>query len=63
MENVAKVHFSTDGHGFYTKVVTDKDIFTVEITEEVTEDTEFDCLVELNDMKVLKYMKMIQSES
>ncbi|HDA2485240.1 hypothetical protein D1G14_14865, partial [Staphylococcus aureus] len=32
-------------------VVTDKDIFTVEITEEVTEDTEFDCLVELNDIE------------
>ncbi|HCY7033509.1 TPA: hypothetical protein O5M74_001594 [Staphylococcus aureus] len=47
----SEVHFSTDGHGFYTKVVTDKDIFTVEITEKVTEDTEFDCLVELNDIE------------
>ena len=34
----SEVHFSTDGHGFYTKVVTDKD-------------TEFDCLVELNDIE------------
>ncbi|KQB72192.1 hypothetical protein AL077_01735 [Staphylococcus aureus] len=49
-----RVIFSNDGHGFYTSLVTDKDIFTVEIEEEITEDTEFDQLVELNDIEGFK---------
>ncbi len=49
-EEYREAIFSADGRGFYFGLIKDKDIFTVEIEEEVTEDTEFDCLVELNDI-------------
>ncbi|HHX0170573.1 TPA: hypothetical protein ACU3NT_001449 [Staphylococcus aureus] len=42
-----RVQFSVDGHGFYANSVTDKDIFTVEIEEEITEETKFDKLFKM----------------
>ncbi len=33
----SKIYFSNDGHGFYTDGVTDKDTFTVEVEEEITD--------------------------
>ncbi|TEB40684.1 hypothetical protein D0809_29355, partial [Flavobacterium circumlabens] len=35
----SKIYFSNDGQGLYTDGVTDKDTFTVELEEEITEDT------------------------
>lgn len=35
----AEIYFTNCGHGFYTHRVTDKDTFTVEVEEEITEDT------------------------
>ncbi|WP_323710546.1 hypothetical protein [Mammaliicoccus lentus] len=34
----AEIYFTNCGHGFYTHRVTDKDTFTVEVEEEITED-------------------------
>lgn len=42
-----EVHFSIDGHGFYTNGVTDIDTFTVEVEEEITEETEILRLLEV----------------
>ena len=42
----AEIYFTNCGHGFYTHRVTDKDTFTVEVEEEITEDTVFPKLVE-----------------
>lgn len=47
--NYSTVQFSVDGYGFKTDGVSHKDIFTVEIEEPITEDTEIKGLVELGN--------------
>lgn len=47
--NYSTVQFSVDGYGFKTDGVSHKDTFTVEVEEEITEDTEIKGLVELGD--------------
>ena len=46
----AEIYFTNCGHGFYTHRVTDKDTFTVEVEEEITEDTVIDNLIEINEL-------------
>lgn len=43
--NYSTVHFSVDGYGFRTDGVANDDTFTVEVEEEITEDTEFKELI------------------
>ena len=48
--NYSIVQFSVDSYGFKTDQVTRKDSFTVEIEEQITEDTVFDNLIEINEL-------------
>lgn len=47
--NYSIVQFSVDSYGFKTDQVTRKDTFTVEVEEEITEDTVFKQLIEASE--------------
>ena len=49
----AEIYFTNCGHGFYTHRVTDKDTFTVEVEEQIDENTELIALVELSSRGLL----------
>ena len=58
-EKYREVLISDDGHAFRTNLVMDKDTFTVEVEEEITEDTKLDAVLEI--YKNLRYPGSIHS--
>ena len=54
-EKYREVLISDDGHAFRTNLVTDKDTFTVEVEEEITQETELPKYLEIYAHKSLGY--------
>ena len=59
----AEIYFTNSGHGFYTHRVTDKDTFTVEVEEQVDENTELIALVELSSRGLLGNTRLYRYHS
>lgn len=59
----AEIYFTNCGHGFYTHRVTDKDTFTVEVEEQVDENTELIALVELSSRGLLGNTRLYRNHS